>query len=185
MASTFPKRLNDCTLDTFPNIEENKDIISWLKDFADNPQGRSALLLGTVGVGKTGLAVAACRDYENKEVKDKYDFIIWRKATFWPVTDLLDEIRNGYGKDWDILGDVKKVEFLCLDDLGVERHNDWVDEKVFQIINYRYDMLLPTIITSNLTLEDMKEQFGERVVSRFVGMAKIFQVKGRDLRRKQ
>jgi DNA replication protein DnaC len=51
--------------------------------------------------------------------------------------------------------DMKSVELLVLDDLGMEKTTDWLREQLFLIINERYERRLSMIITSNQSLEDI------------------------------
>ena len=102
------------------------------------------LLRGPVGTGKTHLAMAianACIDA---------GFV----ALFATVPDLLDYLRATYGPESDVTYDalftqLRDAEVLVLDDLGTQRSSPWADEKIFQLINYRYNFGWPTVITLN------------------------------------
>lgn len=102
------------------------------------------LLIGSEGAGKTHLAVAAA-DERQAAGDDVF---------FSSVADLLDHLRNSFAPDSpiiysDLLDHIKTVNLLVLDDMGAERTNDFAEEKLFQIMDYRYLEQLPTIITTS------------------------------------
>ena len=78
---------------------------------------------------------------------------------------------------------LKTVPLLVLDDLGAQKTTEWVTERLFVIINARYDDLLPTIITSNIYLEELRQLPGwDRLVDRIVEMARAVRMAGRNYR---
>jgi DNA replication protein DnaC len=99
------------------------------------------VLWGPVGTGKTHLAMAVANDcrarYETTLLAD--------------LPGLLDLLRSGYEKDDynEIMDLVQTVDYLLLDDVGTERTTDWGAEKLFQIINNRYNAQLPMMLTMN------------------------------------
>ena len=90
------------------------------------------------------------------------------------MPELLDNMRGAYndlGRDIDEWMDsVKNADLLLLDDLGAERANEWVRERIFVIVNHRYREELPTILTSNTGPKDLAAQLGERTASRIIAM---------------
>ena len=127
--------------------------------WAHNP-AEWRLLTGPVGVGKTHLAVAAALMRE--ETGDT--------VFFSTVADLLDHLRAAYAPDnptlpEDLLERIKTVDLLVLDDFGSERSTPFAEDKLFQIINYRYEERLPTIITTSLDFRDI-ENSRPRIASR-------------------
>ena len=69
---------------------------------------------------------------------------------------------------------MKSVGLLVIDDMGAEYGTDWVVNKVDSIITHRYNELLPTIITTNLTKEEMKGRYMERVYDRLKQTSLMF-----------
>lgn len=111
--------------------------------FAEQPEGWLALV-GDNGCGKTHLAVSIARVCLEQE----------RSVLFAVVPDLLDHLRAAFAPGADEPYDelftlVREVEVLVLDDLGAERSSDWTDEKLYQVLNFRYNGRLPTVITTN------------------------------------
>ena len=65
---------------------------------------------------------------------------------------------------------------LILDDLGAEKPSDWVKEQLYVIINRRYENMLPTIITTNCTMNELKDRIGERTASRIIEMTTPYKI---------
>jgi len=84
---------------------------------------------------------------------------------FLTAPDLLDLLRSGYSAgDYEELLDLcRTMDVLVLDDLGVERETDWAAEKLFQILNHRYQSELPTVIVTNCRLEELPPRIYDRL----------------------
>lgn len=129
----------------------------------------SLYLYGPVSSGKTlqagALFFERCKEayIDNKPLK----------AEFVMVPELLLRIRNTFQPtsmetEKEIVDYYSAVDFLVLDDLGVDKCSDWVLQTLYLIINRRYENQLQTIITSNLSLGELVSWFGgdERLVRR-------------------
>jgi DNA replication protein DnaC len=129
---------------TVPGVEQ---AFHAAREFARNPDGW-LLLRGSIGSGKTHLAVATALD-----MIERYE----SPVLFMVVPDLLDHLRStfdpaksvGYDERFE---QVKTASILILDDLGTENATPWAREKLFQIFNYRYNEQLPIIVTTNADL---------------------------------
>jgi DNA replication protein DnaC len=125
--------------------------------FAERPDGW-LVLSGASGCGKTHIAAAAAnRILERGE-----------PALFMVVPDLLDHLRAAYNPNaemgYDELSDrVRNAPVLVLDDLGAQSATAWAQEKLFQIINHRFNARLPTIVTTNLAPEQLDERLRSRL----------------------
>lgn len=98
---------------------------------------------------------------------------------YWNERDIFERIRNLIGSD--MKGDyMKEVSYilddylLIIDDMGSAGFNDWRREIWLEIIDSRYSSQLPTLITSNLTNKQIKEQMGERAYSRLMNKENTF-----------
>jgi DNA replication protein DnaC len=117
------------------------------------------VLEGTYGCGKTHLAAAvANRRLEHDE-----------SVLFITAPDLLDHLRMTYGPSSEVGYDemfdkLRNVALLVLDDLGVENPSAWAQEKLFQLLNYRYNHQLPTIITTNTDLDLLDARIRSRLL---------------------
>ena len=83
-----------------------------------------------------------------------------------------------------MLKDYFNTPLLILDDLGAEKTTDWALQSLYIIINKRLSEELQTIITSNLSLDELRDKIGDRIASRIAGMCKIVKLTGRDRRLK-
>mgnify|MGYP000368437782 CR=1 FL=1 len=126
------------------------------------------LLEGTYGCGKTHLAAAVGN--ARLEHGDTVLFIT--------SPDLLDHLRGTYGPTSEINYDemfdrVRNAPVLIIDDLGVENPSHWAQEKLFQLLNYRYSRHLPTVLTTNADLDLLDP----RIRSRLLDESMIHRVK--------
>jgi DNA replication protein DnaC len=121
-----------------------RDGVQVCVEFARSPQGW-LVLAGTNGCGKTHLAAAIANEYVERTRTD---------VMFVVVPDLLDHLRaafspqatTSYDRRFD---EIKRAPLLVLDDLGTESATPWAREKLFQLLNFRYNALLPTVITTS------------------------------------
>lgn len=126
-------------------------------EFAENPEGL-LIFTGGYGCGKTHLAAAIAN--ERLERGDKVLFVT--------APDLLDHLRTGFGSEEDEgynerFEEVRDVPLLVLDDLGIESPTPWATEKLYQLLNYRYNAKLPTVITTNYSLEELELRVRSRL----------------------
>jgi DNA replication protein DnaC len=130
---------------------------NFAKNFAAEPQGW-LILQGYNGCGKTHLAAAIANQLRESG----------KEVLFIVVPDLLDHLRSSFGPDsrvsYDTLFEkIKKVSVLVLDDFGEHSATPWAQEKLYQLINYRYNAQLSTVITTVLALEDMDGSVSSRL----------------------
>ncbi len=127
-------------------------------DFARAPEGW-LVFQGDNGCGKTHLAAAIVNfQYQNR-----------KPALFIVVPDFLDHLRSTFSPESKISYDqlfesVKNAPLLVLDDFGKQTTTAWAREKLYQVINYRYNAQLPTVITTNCSTDELDSP----ILSRFV-----------------
>jgi len=97
-----------------------------------------------------------------------------KQVRFATSARILQEIRNTYQQNAEysesrMMGDLKTCELLIIDDFGVEKVTDWVQEKMYEIINERYLASRPTIFTANTSID--KLPYNERVTNRVGAMS--------------
>ena len=116
--------------------------------FAENPT-KWLYLHGSTGVGKTHLAVAIANVCTLNGLE----------VTCWSVSDLLDRFRQSFSSHdgtafYQIFDTVRNAGLLILDDFGSQNLTDWALEKLYQLLCYRHDRHLPTVVTSQFVLWD-------------------------------
>jgi DNA replication protein DnaC len=145
------------------------------KNYAESPEGW-LVLLGRTGCGKTHLAAAIGHHLESKGVT----------VEFCVVPDLLELLRSSFREDApggqfdQIFEAARTTPCLILDDLGVHSATPWAQEKLFQILNYRYNAKLPTVITVGCALDDLPDSWVSRMYDTKVSM--IFEIEAPDYR---
>ena len=146
----------------------------WANTYPDSPW-TNILLSGKSGLGKTFLMHAmAGRLIErghNVLIISAYQFIQLARKSYFDGDDSLDELM--------------KVPVLMIDDLGSEPMMKSITvEQLFNLINERQNRNLTTVISSNLTVEEMKERYTERITSRINDPRKclVLVLEGQDLR---
>ena len=129
-------------------------------DFAKSPEGW-LVFNGVTGCGKTHLAAAI--------INHRYQ--AHQPALFTVVADFLDHLRSAFGPDSKLSYDqvfekVKKAPFLVLDDFGEQSTTPWAREKLYQVINYRYNARLSTVVTTRFSMDEILEQVESSIGSR-------------------
>jgi DNA replication protein DnaC len=137
------------------NLKKAYDIA---RDFAESPEGW-LVLQGANGCGKTHLA-AAIANYRLKE---------GQPVKFVVVPDLLDHLRSTFSPESTVTYDqlfeeVKNAPLLILDDLGKQSTTPWAEEKLYQIINHRYNHRLLTVVTTNCATDELDSPISSRFV---------------------
>jgi DNA replication protein DnaC len=127
------------------------------REFAENPSGW-LILLGAYGCGKTHLAAAIAN----------YCLLRGYPSLFVVVPDLLDHLRATYSPGSSVTYDqrfeaILSAPLLILDDLGTQQTTPWAQEKLYQVFNHRYNARLPTVVTSNRTLEEIDPRLRSRM----------------------
>lgn len=138
----------------------------------------SIFIYGPSGTGKTILASWILFRLITRE---QYPI---RRAMFTNVSEWLDKMRpNRESDNADWLERAKEAQCLVLDDIGSETLSNWVFERLYTVVNYRRDSMLPTIYVSNLSLSDMENRLKEkdpvgamRLVTRFMNTCQVWQV---------
>lgn len=130
-----------------------------VRTFAQDPHQRKWLvLMGIHGSGKTHLAAAMANERLKRGLP----------TLFMVTPDLLDALRASFGGDGSgaydkVFYEVRAAPFLILDDFGAQSATAWAKEKLYQVLNYRYNAQLPTVITTNLALEEMDPALQSRM----------------------
>jgi DNA replication protein DnaC len=200
--AAIPRRYEHCTLDTFePGFGQADQSLAaaylmarqFVSGYPVTTEGRGLLLTGSVGVGKTHLAVGIVQAL----VVEK-----GVRALFCDYRELLKRIQESYNPqvastELQILTPVFEAEVLILDELGAQKPTDWVWDTVALILNTRYNDKRTTLITTNypnaaaalarsadktIREETLGDRIGERMRSRLAEMCVEVEMRGADLR---
>ena len=207
-AARIPKRYEHCELSNFDFDGPHRQLfparMAACKFVEEYPIDNTGLLLiGSIGVGKTHLAVGIIKE------------LVLSKGIaclFYDYRELLKQIQNSYNDsvkatELDVLRPVFETEVLVLDELGAVKPTEWVWDTVSLILNTRYNDKRTTIITTNFAddvgqdpyanpasefaraqrstrRETLGDRIGERMRSRLHEMCSIVKMEGEDFRQK-
>lgn len=172
-------------------IADNPEVLQWAAELKANAlkrqqasgapiasvnRGRSLILLGPTGTGKTYQAYAAIRE-----------LAITGVAARWVVTtapDMYAALRPRHGIDSEAeFRHYRSADVLLVDDLGASKVTEFTEEVNFRLIDWRYKHHLPTLFTSNALPKELGAKLGARVASRLREMCRSIPVLGQDRRR--
>lgn len=162
LGERFSKSTFELFLDRNGSETAYKVAVKYVKNFKEW-NGESLLLWGEPGNGKTHLAAAIVNELSKK------GYIV----VFQSVPELLQRVRSTFNSEnkeneTQIMRALLECDLLILDDIGAEKTTEWVEEKLFNIIDGRYRKELPTLYTSNLEPKELKNQVGKRSYDRMV-----------------
>lgn len=149
--SLMDDRLKSAVFANFRQTQHNARNLKLCRRYADKfsemvKKNQGLLFYGGVGTGKT--FAAAC--IANNLLDRKYPVVM---TSFVKLLETM----QGFGDDSKLIARLNRAKLLIIDDLGTERSTDFALEKVYNIIDSRYRAKLPMILTTNLTMEQMKE----------------------------
>jgi len=207
-----PKRYEHCTLENFDTNFLDADRTpadpslakafvqakGFVEGYPLNTDGKGLLLVGSIGVGKTHLAVGILEALVRKKNAG---------GLFCDYRDLLKQVQNSYNPqvaatEMDVLRPVFEAEVLVLDELGASKPTDWVWDTVAHILNTRYNDKRTTIFTTNYPNmasagadangggnlrratreETLGDRIGDRMRSRLMEMCAVIEMHGQDWR---
>ena len=143
-------------------------------EFARSPEGW-LVFQGVNGCGKTHLAAAIAN--HRRAHGNRVFFVV--------VPDLLDHLRSTFSPESKISYDeysekLKEIPLLILDDFGEQSATPWAQEKLYQLINYRYNARLPMVVTTCLSLDEIETRISSRMVDPKINL--VFNITAPDYR---
>lgn len=141
-------------------------------------EGKGLLLYGTVGNGKTYMAACVA----NALIDEGYKVLMTNFAS------LTNEIQGMWDGKQQYINSLNHYSLLIIDDLGAERKSEFMQEMVFNIIDSRYRSGLPMIITTNLSIDELKKPKdigNSRIYDRILERCHPIEVKGISKRREK
>jgi DNA replication protein DnaC len=185
LSGVIPRKYRGVSFDRPPVTEIAPPVTAAVRRFVnridDNlDAGRGLWFFGSVGTGKTTLAMLVSR----------HALEAGRSVAIYSLPRLLAEIRTTFGDDAgtsyvDLLDRLTAVDLLHLDDVGAEKTSDWVLEQLYAIVNARYEEERSVVITTNLERDELAGQINERTVSRLEEMCEVLPLWGADARQQR
>lgn len=147
--------------------------VSYSRNFGlDSP---NLLFYGRTGLGKTHLSLAIASEV----IKKGYNVVYGSVNRFFAKIETEKFGRNNDTYTLDLLCD---ADLLILDDLGMEFSTSFTNSVLYTILDTRICKSLPTIISSNLSFDELKDKYHESVVSRIIGTFESLEFLGKDVR---
>jgi len=167
IAIGISKRFTNATLENYKPVNKKaSENLKIIKSYCDNfkeivKNGSSLILCGTPGTGKTHLACAMTIKLTDLKYPSYY-------TTSYKM---MSRIKATYGKyaeeiEQNVLHKLITSKLLIIDEIGVQFGSDAEKVLFYQIINGRYDNILPTVLISNLTVKELVEFIGDRCFDR-------------------
>ncbi len=152
------------------------EIYDFCVDYANifSEHSQSLFMLGKTGLGKTFLSSCIANALICKGVNVAFD----------SIQNYLRYIENEhFGRaEGDTLELLLNAELLILDDLGCEFKSSFNSATIYNLINSRCNMGKPTIVSSNLSINELSERYDDRIISRLIGNYHTLRFIGEDIR---
>ena len=163
------KRFYATTFDTFiPSSAAEKRVLDACRGYAGRKKdvaktGENLFLVGRPGTGKNHLAVSIIREWsgERKILK---------------LAEMVRDIRQAYANHTNEQTDIERyarLDLLALNEVGVQFGTDAERNLLFEVLDLRYENMLPTILVSNLNVAGIKDYVGGRVIDRLMECAQV------------
>lgn len=149
---------------------------NFIHTFTSGPEKNNLLIFGNTGVGKTFLTHCIARD-----IMQASHSVLYLTATEF-FDALLDKAFHQTDESVNLYEQIQECELLIIDDLGTERNTDFVISQLFVCLNDRILNQKSTIISTNLTLNEIKSNYTERTFSRISNHYKVLRLAGDDIR---
>lgn len=135
---------------------------NYVRNFASSSD--NLLLIGSTGTGKTHISTAIARELIHKGYDVIYD------STQNVISDFeSDRFRNNYGREENKSDKYLECRLLIIDDLGTEFSNQFTLSTIYNLLNTRQNKGLPTVISTNLSPDELRAKYEDRIYSRIIG----------------
>lgn len=156
-------------------LNRSKDFIARFETQAD--KRGNILIYGETGMGKTFLTNCIA-----KELLDHGHSVLYLSANELFESVLAEFLMNRKTELEDLYNYIYNSELLIIDDLGTELTNNFVLSQLFEIINKREINGLSTLISTNLSMKQLRDRYSERIMSRIIAEYTVFNIYGDNIR---
>lgn len=179
--SLMDERLRDVSFDSFRKTNDNAYNLKLCLRYANHfdemlAKNQGLLFYGGVGTGKTFAAACIANQLLNQRIP----------VVMTSFVKLLESMQGFSEDDSVLIARLNRAKLLIIDDLGAERSTDYALEKVYDIVDSRYRAKLPIILTTNLSMTELKESTDiryTRIYDRIFEMCYPMQFKGQSWRK--
>ncbi len=166
LAGVIPRRYQGVSFDRPPVTQIDATVVRTVRRYVDTledrlEEGKGIWFQGDVGTGKTTLAMLISAEALRRS----------HSVAIYSLPRLLGLLRETFNDESEsslsqLLDRLAAVELLHVDDVGAEQTSPWVLEQLYTIVNTRYEDGRAMLLTTNLRPDELREQIGERTVSR-------------------
>ena len=179
--SLMDERPRDVSFDSFRKTNDNAYNLKLCLRYANHfdemlAKNQGLLFYGGVGTGKTFAAACIANHLLNQRIP----------VIMTSFVKLLESMQGFSEDDSALIARLNRAKLLIIDDLGAERSTDYALEKVYDIVDSRYRAKLPIILTTNLSMTELKESTDiryTRIYDRIFEMCYPMQFKGQSWRK--
>lgn len=163
----IPARFRGKRLEDYVAVSEAQQAnLAWAVDYAHTfdialHTGRSALLVGKPGTGKTHLALAIAQHVMRRQCSVRFSTV---QRVFRAVKETWS--REAETSEAQAVAMFTKPDLLILDEVGVQFGSATEQQLLFDILNHRYESMKPTLLLSNLPVAEVQTFLGERIMDR-------------------
>jgi DNA replication protein DnaC len=164
----IPKRYKDSTFD---NFQGNDKLVEYMKT------GKSAIICGSNGTGKTHIAFASLR-YQIEQGRDAHYIL---------AADYFDQIKTSFadGSSASILRRYANYDYLIIDEMDKAYGTQTEFVYLYRMINERYNEMLHTVVITNANMQNAISVIGASVFDRIAGDGKVIELTGESRRKGQ
>lgn len=182
-SSLIEEKFRNATLTNFQITEENQKLYMVAKRYIDNfdqmeQENQGLLFYGIVGTGKSYTAACIANELLNNRTS----------VVMTSFVKILQEIQKPQTDESDFMAKLNSPRLLIIDDLGTERNTEYALEKVYNVIDSRYRVKKPLILTTNLSLQEMQDASDiryKRIYDRIFEMCYPVRAAGRSWREQE
>lgn len=163
-------------VDCYKKMLENYEYcLNYANNFSLNSS--SLFLFGKTGTGKTHISLSIAKEISGKGFTVAYGSLLnyLRKIE-------KEHFGRAENNETDTLQVLLNTDLLILDDLGSEFQTNFYESTLYNILNSRINLGLPTIISSNLSSDELQKNYNDRIISRLFSMFEILMFVGEDVR---
>ena len=178
------QNFNNFSLDYYKKNTSHYDImhknLEFLQEYAQsfNPKtSTSILMMGGTGLGKTHLSSAVAR-----EVIEKGNDVFYTGAIDLFSQFEIQRFKSYNNEPNELIERYFECDLLIIDDLGTEMINQFSVSTLYNLLNDRLCRKKPTIVSTNLSQDDINKKYTDRITSRMFGEYKIIFFAGTDVR---
>jgi len=187
---TIPPRFEGTALEI-----DNQWCKDWVLQAVNGRVKKSPMLAGATGVGKTyqlyAMANEICNIVNQRNIDEWNKIIDYTSPVYkYPRMKIITEVDLFYRMreapnqqaEWHLLKDIRTIDILLIDDIGTANAGNKALETLFNILDWRGKNCLATVITTNMTIQEIAQGYGEKIASRIIEMCKVIIMNGEDYR---